>query len=277
MSFPVVEVTRSLSNLIKSPFVNMQGKEKVLISYEERDAFVPLRQSSRVIVSEEESGEEKKKQKKRPDPSAEQAAKDELARKKEAEKQAEWILAEAREQADRIQEEAQRQAEGVRVAAREEGIRQGREEGLTRADEELAQVRADIEEAKVLLEEEHRQMAAVMEAQYVEVLCDLIRKLTGVLLRDKKDVLLHLIRSGISDTQPSNRYTLRVSSDDLTLVENHLDEILMNIDSGVSIDVKEEKGLEKNECIIETDTQMVDCGFRTQLDNLITTLHMLVP
>ncbi len=277
MSFPVVEVTRSLSNLIKSPFVNMQGKEKVLISYEERDAFVPLKQSSRVIVSEEESGEEKKKQKKRPDPSAEQAAKDELARKKEAEKQAEWILAEAREQADRIQEEAQRQAEGVRVAAREEGIRQGREEGLTRADEELAQVRADIEEAKVLLEEEHRQMAAVMEAQYVEVLCDLIRKLTGVLLRDKKDVLLHLIRSGISDTQPSNRYTLRVSSDDLTLVENHLDEILMNIDSGVSIDVKEEKGLEKNECIIETDTQMVDCGFRTQLDNLITTLHMLVP
>ena len=163
------------------------------------------------------------------------------------------------------------------MAAREEGIRQGREEGLTRADEELAQVRADIEEAKVLLEEEHRQMAAVMEAQYVEVLCDLIRKLTGVLLRDKKDVLLHLIRSGISDTQPSNRYTLRVSSDDLTLVENHLDEILMNIDSGVSIDVKEEKGLEKNECIIETDTQMVDCGFRTQLDNLITTLHMLVP
>ena len=63
MSFPVVEVTRSLSNLIKSPFVNMQGKEKVLISYEERDAFVPLKQSSRVIVSEEESGEEKKKQK----------------------------------------------------------------------------------------------------------------------------------------------------------------------------------------------------------------------
>ncbi len=277
MSFPVVEVTRSLSNLIKSPFVNMQGKEKVLISYEERDAFVPLKQSSRVIVSEEESGEEKKKQKKRPDPSAEQAAKDELARKKEAEKQAEWILAEAREQADRIQEEAQRQAEGVRVAAREEGIRLGREEGLTRADEELAQVRADIEEAKVLLEEEHRQMAAVMEAQYVEVLCDLIRKLTGVLLRDKKDVRLHLIRSGISDTQPSNHYTLRVASDDLTLVENHLDEILMNIDSGVSIDVKEEKGLEKNECIIETDTQMVDCGFRTQLDNLITTLHMLVP
>ncbi len=276
MSFPAAEVTRSLSNLIKSPFVNMQGKEKVVISYEERDAFVPLKQSSRVIVPEEEAGEEKKRQKKKPEPSAEQAAREELARKKEAEKQAEWILAEAREQADRIQEEAQQQAEGIRLAAREEGIRQGREEGLVRADEELAQVRADIEEAKVLLEEEHRQMAAVMETQYVEVLCDLVRKLTGVLLRDKKDVLLHLIRSGISDAQPSSRYTLRVSSEDLTLVENHLDEILMNIDAGVSLDVKEEKGLEKNECIIETDTQMVDCGFRTQLDNLITTLHMLV-
>ena len=118
MSFPVVEVTRSLFNLIKSPFVNMQGKEKVLISYEERDAFVPLKQSSRVIVSEEESGEEKKKQKKRPDPSAEQAAKDELARKKEAEKQAEWILAEARERpSGRRRESVWRQ--GKRGSARD--------------------------------------------------------------------------------------------------------------------------------------------------------------
>ena len=119
-------------------------------------------------------------------------------------------------------------------------------------------------------------MVSEMEAQYVEILCDLVRKLTGVLLRDKKDVLLHLIRSSFSDIQPSSHYTLRVSSEDLTLVENHLDEILMNTESGISLDVKEETGLEKHECIIETDTQMVDCGFRTQLDNLITTLHMLV-
>lgn len=263
-----------MSNLIKYPFVNMQGKEKKIISYEENDSFVPLKKSSRVIVPEEEGVREDIKE--MPDPSSIEAEKEEAEQKKEAEQQAEWILLEAREQAARIQEEAEQQADDVRQAAMEEGRRLGREEGLAVAEEELAQVRADIEEAKHLLEEEHKQMASVMETQYVEILCDLVKKLTGVLLKDSKDVLLHLIRSGIADAKPSSHYTVRVASENLLNVENHLDEIQKDMGPGISLDVKEEKGIGKSECIIETDTQMVDCGFQTQLDNLITTLHMLV-
>jgi flagellar biosynthesis/type III secretory pathway protein FliH len=44
----------------------------------------------------------------------------------------------------------------------------------------------------------------------------------------------------------------------------------------VTIDIQEEKGLAKNECIIEGDHQMIDCGIKTQIDNLTTTLRMLV-
>ena len=146
---------------------------------------------------------------------------------------------------------------------------------IAMAEEEIGRIRAELEESRRSMEQEHRQMVSEMETQYVGVLCDLVKKLTGVLINDKKDVLLHLIRSSISDLKPSGHYTLRVSPEDLTLVENHLDEIQMDMESGISLDVREEKGLEKNECIIETDTQMVDCGFRTQLGNLITTLHML--
>ena len=42
-----------------------------------------------------------------------------------------------------------------------------------------------------------------------------------------------------------------------------------------TLEVQEEKGLLDGECIIETDTQMIDCGFRTQLENMISTLRML--
>lgn len=258
-----------MSNLIKYPFVNMQGKETVVISYEEKDAFVPLKESTRTVLAGEE--EIKGKQKEAPKPDKEEN--DRLA--EEAKQQAEWILSEAREQAARIQEEAEEGAELVRQTAREEGRDSGREEGLAMAEEEIGRIRAELEESRRSMEQEHRQMVSEMETQYVGVLCDLVKKLTGVLINDKKDVLLHLIRSSISDLKPSGHYTLRVSPEDLTLVENHLDEIQMDMESGISLDVREEKGLEKNECIIETDTQMVDCGFRTQLGNLITTLHML--
>ena len=48
--FPVVEVTRSLSNLIKYPFVNLNDKKSVVIGYEKEEKFVPLQNKSRVKV-----------------------------------------------------------------------------------------------------------------------------------------------------------------------------------------------------------------------------------
>lgn len=278
MLFPVVEVTRSLSNLIKYPFVNMQGKEKKVISYEESDPFVPLKKSNIEVVQvdgDDGSGDEKKTVRSK---SARQAAEDDvIARKKaEAEQQAEWVLSEAREQAERIRVQAEQEADSIRQAAREEGVRIGREEGLSAAEDEIGRIRTELEASRQSLEQEKNNIISELEVHYVDILCDLVRKLTGVLLRDKKDVLLHLIRSSFADIKPSDHYTLRVSAEDLTLVEGHLDDIVMQLDAGIQVDVKEEKGLSKNECIIETDTQMIDCGFHTQLDNLITTLHMLV-
>lgn len=49
-----------------------------------------------------------------------------------------------------------------------------------------------------------------------------------------------------------------------------------NFGGSVSLDLVEEKGLEKGQCVIETQSQMVDCGFQTQLDTLIRDLKMLV-
>ena len=43
-----------------------------------------------------------------------------------------------------------------------------------------------------------------------------------------------------------------------------------------TIEVQEEKKPFEGDCIIETDNQMIDCGFRTQLDNMVRTLRMLV-
>ena len=49
----------------------------------------------------------------------------------------------------------------------------------------------------------------------MEVLCSLVQKITGVLLSDQKDVMLHLIRSGIADLEPAKRYVIRVSPEDM--------------------------------------------------------------
>ena len=103
-----------------------------------------------------------------------------------------------------------------------------------------------------------------------------MRKLTGVIIEDKDDLILYLIRTAAQELEPSENYRIRVSSDDIYFLEARRAELLDMIGEDVFVEFVEEKGLEKGQCIIETDSQMVDCGFQTQLDMLVRDLKMLV-
>ena len=182
----------------------------------------------------------------------------------------------AREEAREIVQEAREQADAVRENARQEGTVLGKEEGLREAQEEIEQIKEDLFERKRQQEQEYEKMIQETEGQYVDILCSLIRKLTGVIVSDRKEVILHLIRSGIADIEPAKHYTIRVCAEDLLYIESNKEDILEKTGITGTLEVQEEKGLTEGECIIETDKQMIDCGFQTQLGNLISTLRMLV-
>ncbi len=298
MLFPVAEVMRSLSNLIKYPFVDMRGKESVMVSYEkeQKEDFVPLNKSSKVIlktleeVEQEELQKQKLKQQKQLKQAEREAAaenfepgvpvtrldeEEEKEREEEARRQADRIIEDATEQAAAMLEDAREQIEISRQSAREEGLQQGREEGLAAGREELAQLRAEFEEEKEKQRQEYEKLLADVEPRYVGVLCSLVEKLTGVVISEHQDVLLHLVRSTFSDLEPAKHYILRVAPEDMALMERHKDEFQMYLGADTVLELQEEKGLKRYQCIIETDNQMVDCGFQTQLENLITTLRML--
>ena len=203
---------------------------------------------------------------------------DEMFKQKseEADKEAASILENAREEAREIVQEAREQADAVRENARQEGTVLGKEEGLREAQEEIEQIKEDLFERKRQQEQEYEKMIQETEGQYVDILCSLIRKLTGVIVSDRKEVILHLIRSGIADVEPAKHYTIRVCAEDLLYIESNKEDILEKTGITGTLEVQEEKGLTEGECIIETDKQMIDCGFQTQLGNLISTLRMLV-
>lgn len=287
-----------MSNLIKYPFVNMQGKEARILQYETEDEkFVPLEQKKRVLVKTlEEVEKEKERQAEKEDlpihtfeelqPDEENAEFeaglpvtnfDEVWKEKEeeAKRESEQIRERARNDAELLIAEAREQVEEIREAAREEGIVLGKEEGMNQAQAEIEELRTSLLEQKEQQEEEYQKLLKSTEGHYVEIVCNLLRKLTGVIVTDKQDVILHLIRSGIADMEPAKKYMIRVCAADMLYVEGKKEDILNKTGITGTIEVQEEKGLAEGECIIETDTQMIDCGFRTQLDNLINTLRML--
>lgn len=293
MLFPAAEVTRLLSNLIKYQFVNLEPDHAVLIDPEKNaDKFVPLKKDSRVKIRsleevEEEEREKEKQKEEKGDALLKSEAKfspgisiaefdEEMEKKREeAEKQSEQILADAGNRADALVAQAGEDADKIREAARQEGFEAGRKEGMQQAEEETAKIRQDLMEQSQNLLFEYEEMVSGIEPRYVNVLCALIQKLTGILMADNKDILLHLIRCGIADMEPARRYTVRVSPEDAMAAESYRRQLSKEAGK-VIIDIQEEKGLAKDECIIETEHQMVDCGFKTQLNNMLTTLRMLV-
>lgn len=278
-----------MSNLIKYPFVNLQGKETKVIQYEtDEGKFVPFDQKKKVVVKSLDEVEKEKElqimEEKEDVKDSEFSAGvpvtnfDEMFKQKseEADKEAASILENAREEAREIVQEAREQADAVRENARQEGTVLGKEEGFREAQEEIEQIKEDLFERKRQQEQEYEKMIQETEGQYVDILCSLIRKLTGVIVSDRKEVILHLIRSGIADIEPAKHYTIRVCAEDLLYIESNKEDILEKTGITGTLEVQEEKGLTEGECIIETDKQMIDCGFQTQLGNLISTLRMLV-
>lgn len=287
--FPVVEVTRSLSNLIKYQFVNLKDQDTVVINPQNsQGAENFVKKESRIKIRPlEEIEREERERALHPEEEEKEADDfsagvpvvnyDEMLEKKEeeAEEKAKQLLLDARMESADVVSKAEEDARIIREEAREEGLEKGRQEGMELAGQEIDRIRSELEEERARLLQEYQSMVDELEPRYVDVLCSLLQKLTGVFLDDSKDVLLHLIRSSISDMEPSSRYTIRVSQEDAIIVEGHRTEISNEV-GGAVVEVQEEKGLAKDECIIEADRQMVDCGFKTQLDNLLTTLRMLV-
>ncbi len=263
-----------MSNLIKYTFVDLKDKEARVIGYEKEDEkFKPLKDAGFGVQPDKDAVKiEGITHSSVTDMNFEEV----FAQKKaEAERTANRMVDDAMLKAATILGDAQKQAEELKQQALEEGRAQGKEEGLSMAQDELEEIRLAIQKERSLMKQEHQQMIADVEVKYVDIMCSLIHKLTGVLLVDKKDVILHLVRGSIADMEPAKKYLIRVCAEDALFLEGNKNELLNKVGPDATIEIQEEKGLEKNECIIETDKQMIDCGFKTQLSNMLTTLRML--
>ncbi len=284
-----------MSNLIKYPFVNMQGKDAVVIDNNKDQTFQPLFQSpvelstisqqetNRVLAQlAEKSGEPVSEEEGESDGSFQAGLSvmnyDKILREKkeEADREADLILARAREDAERISQEAGEQMEAAKKRGYEEGYQEGFHQGMAGAQEEIRHQEEELAEASRRQKEELAQCISDIEVKYVDIVIALLKKLTGVVLEDKEDLILYLVQTAAGELEPSENYRIRVSTDDVYLLEGHKRELISLLGSDISVEFIEEKGLEKGQCIIETDSQMADCGFQTRLDMLIRDLKMLI-
>lgn len=265
------------------------------ISPEERDAILQTRERRKqaLLEKKEELIEEARKLRGKSKPKERQARSaprptsnittESLA---QINKQSEEILAAANEEAERILEEARQMAEDIVNKANEEteaikndAAQSGYNDGCIKAEAKIEEMRQELDneynQRKEELERDYEEKKANIEPELVDILTDVFKKVTLTVAEDNQEIIMHLINGVMRNADSSHNFIIKVSPDDYKFLINNQGKLYVAMSKEVNIDILEDPTMKRNECIIETDTGVFNCGLDIELDNLIKDLKLL--
>lgn len=272
MLFPVVEVTKSLSNLYKSGFVSFSEHSTLVIDANKNHVLRQIEEKRLKEVKPEEKTDEA---------SAEEFQQFEIENidMVNVREQANAVFENAQSAAERILEDARADALLLKEEAKQEGHEEGYQKGLADAKEQLAAQEAELQNryeiVRQQLENDYEQQLLEAEPKMVDIICRLIHKITGVLVTEEQGVMVHIIDNALKDIENTETITIKVSEDDYADVYSHFDWLKQQINSNVTMELVSDVKMAKLECLIETENGIINCSLNEQLNHLVNSLKLL--
>ncbi len=202
------------------------------------------------------------------------------AMRSRASEEAQAILSDARAQAESVLEDARAQAEQekeqVLAQARDQGYRDGYEEGRQTADREAHKAMEQLQEREQELERSYQKRFDELEPQFIDVLTGIYEHIFHVELSSYREILVYLISNTIRKVEGGQGFLVHVSQEDYPYVSMQKKQLAGSVSSpNASLEIVEDISLAKNECLIETEGGIFDCGLGTQLSELGQKLKLL--
>lgn len=294
----MVEVTISLSNLIKAYSVRYNNEDKRVIDTNAM-AEAKVKQYLELLDIKESSHSNKEEQERAIDfvpglfaSTVEEIApeeQEELARnqqlmqellnKEEADamvmEKAAAIIDEAKEEVKRILEEARSEAVASSEQIKQDAYTTGYQEGYQKSLQEFELLKKNLESEKQQLAVEYEKKVREFEPVFANLLIAYIKRFTGVILDDKKDIILYLLEQELLNVESSKVYLIHVSKEDYDMVYSKKHEIAWKVNENAEIEIIEDRMLTRTQCLIETDSRIIDCSLDVQLKNLTQDLKLL--
>lgn len=195
--------------------------------------------------------------------------------KQKIEEESAKILEDAKTEVKRLMAQAVIDAEDEKNRLFEEARKDGYNAGFNDGLFEIDKLKKELEEKDKARTAEYERQVQNMEPAFVDILISLVQKLTGIEAEDNKEIIFHLIHQAILGQAASNSYIIRVSKSDYDYVLAKKDSLQGFMKKGAVVEILEDHLLSKNQCLIETDSRIIDCSLDVQLKNLITDLKML--
>ena len=191
-----------------------------------------------------------------------------------AEEECRLLRMEAEEEGKRIIAESVKSTEAERETVLREAKKSGYEEGRKQAIQETDALRQELLQKISDQEADYAQKIETLEPDIVELIIGIVHNLTGVLLDERRDIILHIIRHSMLGIENSSSYIVRVSKEDFDFLNSRKQELLNEL-QGNKIEIVIDPLLTRSQCTIETDTRIIDCSLDVQLKNLTSDLRML--
>lgn len=126
------------------------------------------------------------------------------------------------------------------------------------------------------LEREYQRKIDELEPQFVEALSGIYEHIFQVDLSEHRDIIIHLIASTIRKVEGSRDFIVRVSKEDYPYVNMQKKQLQVCVSvPNSTVEIIEDFTLSKNECMIETEGGIFDCGLGTELRELSAKLKLL--
>lgn len=191
-----------------------------------------------------------------------------------AEEECRLLRMEAEEECKRMISDSAKRTETERANVLNDAKRSGYEEGRQQALQETEALRQELLQKISDQEADYEKKLETLEPDIVELIIGIVHNLTGVLLDERRDIILHIIRHSMLGIENSSNFIVRVSKEDFDFLNSRKQE-LMNELQGNKIEIIVDPLLTRSQCTIETDTRIIDCSLDVQLKNLTSDLRML--
>ncbi len=193
---------------------------------------------------------------------------------------ADAFLADAREkakqEADRVMEQTREQIAIEREAVYAEAREQGYQEGFQKAEQEFAAKQQALAERERALEAEYEDILKDLEPKLVEAISEAYEFLIGSELSSYRDILLYMISSAVRKIEGGRNFLIHVSEEDYPYVSMEKRQLEAALSSpGAALELVLDTTLGHNECMIETEGGIFDCGLETQMAELKQKLKLL--
>lgn len=190
--------------------------------------------------------------------------------------EAERIIDTAKASAAKIEGDAMAKADSITEEARTKGFESGYSEGMSKAAQEMQDMREALDKEKEELEELYQKRLNDMEPELVETITDVYEHILKTDLKIHKTIAGHLLANALRNIEGARSFFIHISKDNFDYVNSRkgvLEEAVKV--PGSIIEIMEDISLPPDSCMIETDGGIFDCSLGTELSELSTKLRML--